>query len=182
VGLVLYIGASRAARVINRVSPDDAVKLGFNESEAEGIFRVDDGKANLSPPSHAQVYRRMIGVKIANGEWVGVATAVDLPDEWAGMDDKAVNAMLRKIETGIEINGGEEYYSLRPQDKDRFVGTVISTWQFDNAADQKNDAQAKRIIRQWLDTGLLEEFEYRSEKQRKDRKGVRPTGRVGEVK
>jgi predicted DNA-binding transcriptional regulator YafY len=98
------------------------------------------------------------------------------------MDDKTVNAMLRKIEVGIDSNGGEEYYSLRPQDKDRFVGTVISTWQFDNAADQKNDAQAKRIIRQWLDTGLLEEFEYRSEKQRKDRKGVRPTGRVGEVK
>jgi phage/plasmid primase-like uncharacterized protein len=176
------IGAARAARVINRVSPDDAVKLGFNESEAEGIFRVDDGKANLSPPSHAQVYRRMIGVKIANGEWVGVATAVDLPDEWAGMDDKTVNAILRKIEVGIDSNGGEEYYSLRPQDKDRFVGTVISTWQFDNAADQKNDAQAKRIIRQWVETGLLEEFEYRSEKQRKDRKGVRPTGRVGEVK
>jgi hypothetical protein len=44
----------------------------------------------------------------------------------------------------------------------------------------KNDGQAKRIIKTWHEKGLIEEFEYRSESQRKDRKGVRPVGRVGE--
>jgi len=175
------IGAARAARVINKVSEDDALKLGIDPGEARGIFRVDDGKSNLAPPAHAAVYRRMVSVEIDNGEWIGVCTPFDLPDEWSGMTDKVVNDMLRIIEFGIKTDdGSEEYYSIRPQDKDRFAGKVITSYAFDNPADAKNDAQAKRIIKMWHERGLLEEFEYRSEKQRKDRRGVRPTGRVGE--
>jgi hypothetical protein len=175
------IGAARAARVVNRVSEDDAVKLGVAPLEARGIFRVDDGKANLAPPAHAAVYRRMIGVEIDNGEWVGVCVPFDVPDEWEGMTEKVVNDMLRIIELGIKTkDGSEEYYSIRPQDKDRFVGQVIMNYAFDNPDHAKSDAQAKRIIKMWQERGLLEEFEYRSESQRKDRRGVRPTGRVGE--
>jgi hypothetical protein len=175
------IGAARAARVVNRVSEDDAVKLGVAPLEARGIFRVDDGKANLAPPAHAAVYRRMIGVEIDNGEWVGVCVPFDVPDEWEGMTEKVVNDMLRIIELGIKTkDGSEEYYSIRPQDKDRFVGQVIMNYAFDNPEHAKSDAQAKRIIKMWQERGLLEEFEYRSESQRKDRRGVRPTGRVGE--
>ena len=175
------IGAARAARVINKVSEDDALKLGIDPGEARGIFRVDDGKSNLAPPAHAAVYRRMVSVEIDNGEWIGVCTPFDLPDEWSGMTDKVVNDILRIIEFGIKTDdGSEEYYSIRPQDKDRFAGKVITSYAFDNPADAKNDAQAKRIIKMWHERGLLEEFDYRSEKQRKDRRGVRPTGRVGE--
>ena len=175
------IGAARAARVINKVTEDDAVKLGVAPLEARGIFRVDDGKANLAPPAHAAVYRRMVSVEIDNGEWVGVCVPFDVPDEWEGMNEKVVNDMLRIIELGIKTkNGSEEYYSIRPQDKDRFVGQVIMNYAFDNPEHAKSDAQAKRIIKMWQERGLLEEFEYRSESQRKDRRGVRPTGRVGE--
>ena len=180
-GAGALIGAARAARVINRVSEEDALKLGVDPGEARGIFRVDDGKANLAPPSHAAVYRRMASVELENGEWIGVCTPYDLPDEWSGMSDKVVNEMLRMIEIGMKTDdGSEEYYSIRPQDKDRFVGQVITSYKFDNPDDSKNDGQAKRIVKMWHERGLLEEFEYRSERQRKDRRGVRPTGRVGE--
>lgn len=175
------IGAARAARVINRVSEDDAMKLGVEPDKAKGIFRVDDGKANLAPPADKSTYRQMIGVKIDNGEWIGVCVPFELPDEWKGMTDKVVNEMLRLIELGpVTSDGSEEYYSIRPQDRDRFVGRVITTFAFDDPAHMKNEGQAKRIIKTWHERGLIEEFEYRSESQRKDRKGVRPVGRVGE--
>jgi len=175
------IGAARAARVVNKVSEDDAMKLGVEVDKAKGIFRVDDGKANLAPPADKSTYRQMIGVKIDNGEWIGVCVPFDLPDEWKGMTDAVVNEMLRMIELGPRTeDGSEEYYSIRPQDKDRFVGRVITTFPFDDPSHMKNDGQAKRIIKTWHDKGLIEEFEYRSESQRKDRKGVRPVGRVGE--
>ena len=175
------IGAARAARVINRVSEDDAMKLGVEPDKAKGIFRVDDGKANLAPPADKSTYRQMIGVKIDNGEWIGVCVPFELPDEWKGMTDKVVNEMLRMIELGpVTSDGSEEYYSIRPQDRDRFVGRVITTFAFDDPTHMKNDGQAKRIIKTWHERGLIEEFEYRSESQRKDRKGVRPVGRVGE--
>ena len=74
------LGAARAARVINRVSQEDALKLGVSETEALGIFRVDDGKANMAPPAAKAVYRRMVGVKLPNGEYVGVAEQFSMPD------------------------------------------------------------------------------------------------------
>jgi RecA-family ATPase len=175
------ISAARSARVINKVSEDDAMKLGVDMGKAKGIFRVDDGKANLAPPADKSTYRQMIGVKIDNGEWIGVCVPFDLPDEWKGMTDAVVNEMLRMIELGPKTDdGSQEYYSIRPQDKDRFAGRVITTFTFDDLSHMKNDGQAKRIIKTWHEKGLIEEFEYRSESQRKDRKGVRPVGRVGE--
>lgn len=175
------IGAARAARVVNRVSEDDALKLGVGEDQAKGIFRVDDGKANLAPPADKAVYRQMVGVKIENGEWVGVCVPFELPDEWKGMTDKVVNDMLRMIDLGPKTSdGSQEYYSIRPQDKDRFVGRVITTYAFEDPKHTKNEGQAKRIVKTWHERGLLEEFEYRSEAQRKERKGVRAVGRVGD--
>jgi hypothetical protein len=174
------IGAVRAARVINKISEDDAIKLGIPLDDARGIFRIDDGKANLAPPAAAAVYRRMIGVKIANGEYVGVCIPFNLPDEWEGMDEKTVNRILSLINAGILTEDGVEHYSSRPQDKERFAGSVISAYHFDNAKHTKNDAQAKRIIKHWMTTGLLEEFEYRSPGQRIERRGLRSTSRVGE--
>ena len=176
-GAGALIGAARAARVINRVSSADASRLGVPEVEARGLFRVDDGKANLAPPAEAAVYRRMIGVKLDNDEWVGVAATYELPDQWAGMTDRVANDILNLIDAGPEDG---EKWSLRPQDKSRWVGTVIMKYKFSNLDHVKTDGQAKAILRQWMDEGMIEEVEYHSEKQRKSRKGVVTTGRVGE--
>lgn len=174
------IGAARAARVINRVSEKDALELGVKPDEAIGLFRVDDGKANLAPPAASAVYRRMCGVQIANGEWIGVAVPFELPDEWSGLNDAAINTILAQIDAGVQNVEGEEYFSLRPQDKSRWVGQLIVDYPFSRAEDFKTEGQAKQIIKTWMQSGLLEEATYHSATQRKDRKGVVSTGRVGE--
>lgn len=176
------IGAARAARIINRVSEKDALELGVKPEEAIGLFRVDDGKANLAPPAMSAVYRRMSGVQIANGEWVGVAVPFELPDEWSGMTNEVINTILGKIDAGVQNVEGEEFFSIRPQDKTRWVGQLIVDHPFVKAEDFKTEGQAKQIIKTWLSTGLLEEITYHSATQRKDRKGVVSTGRVGEQK
>jgi len=177
------IGAARAVRVINRISERTAIELGIRPDQAKGIFRVDDGKANLAPPAEKAVYRQMIGVQLENGEWVGVATRFELPDEWAGMDEETCNRILAKIALGPdEDSNTEEYYSARPQDKKRWVGNVILSWPFRNADHTKTPAQAKKIIQKWIETGLLEEVEYFSAAQRKERKGLAVCGYVGEQK
>ncbi len=176
------ISAARAARVINKVTPEMASNLGIQAKDAPGLFRVDDGKANLSPPQDKATYRRMVGVQIANGEWVGVAVPFKLPDEWAGVTPQVANEILDIIALGIpDPEGRIEYYSQRPQDPERWAGRVIMDFAFDDPEHAKNEGTARRMIKQWLETGLLEEFSYRSEKQRKDRKGLRKAGRAGAV-
>lgn len=175
------IGAARAARVINRISEKDAASVGIPLEMARGIFRVDDGKANLAPPAQKAVYRRMQGVQIANGEFVGVATPFELPDEWAGMSEGVVNEILAQIDAGIGTGEEKEFYSSRPQDKARWAGNLITGYPFDNDDHKKAPGQAKAILAKWLETGLLEEIDYHSAAQRKQKKGVISTGRVGGV-
>lgn len=172
-GAGALIGAARAARVINRIKPESAAGIGISATDAIGLFRVDDGKANLAPPAMNAVYRRMTGVQIENGEWIGVAVPFELPDEWAGMTESVVNDMLRIIGLGIpDPDGSEEYYSARPQDKERWAGNVIINYAFDNPDHRKGVGHAKKFLAKWIENGFIEEVTYRSEKQRKDRKGI----------
>lgn len=67
------IGAARVARVVNKITKQDAAKLGIDEKTAMSVFRVENGKANLSPPTENSVWRKMTSVQLANGEKVGVA-------------------------------------------------------------------------------------------------------------
>ena len=174
-GAGALIGAARSARVLNKVSKEDAAELGVNEIDAIGLFRVDEGKGNLRPLESA-VYRRMKSVKLDNGENIGVAVVYSLPALWDGMTTRVVNAMLTEIDKGID----GERYSSRPQDKSRYVGAVITGYTFANPDHKKSARQAKLIIAEWFEKDLLEEVAYRSEGQRKDRMGVQATGRVGE--
>ena len=134
----------------------------------------------MAPPSSAAVYRRMIGVQIDNGEYVGVAVEYKMPDEWSGMTTDVVNDMLRQIDQGLKNQDGEEFYSIKAQAKTRWVGNIITTYPFLKVEDAKSEAQAKLILKRWLDEGLIKEEIYFSERQRKDVKGVFSTGRVGE--
>jgi len=117
-------------------------------------------------------------VKLDNDEWIGVAISYKLPDQWAGMTDRVVNDMLALIDQGPEDG---EHWSMRPQDKARWAGHVIAGYTFKDSANNKSDAQAKTILKEWMANGLIEEIDYRSSGQRKDRKGVISTGRVGEM-
>lgn len=174
-GAGALIGAARSARVLNKVSKEDAADLGITEIDAMGLFRVDEGKGNLRP-LEAAVYRRMKSVKLDNGESIGVAVTYALPDLWDGMTTRVVNAILTEIDKGID----GERYSIRPQDKARWVGSAIVGYSFADPNHKKSARQAKQIIAEWMEKDLIEEVAYRSEGQRKDRMGVQAAGRVGE--
>lgn len=121
----------------------------------------------------------MVGVKLDNDEWVGVAVSYKLPDQWAGVTDRVTNDILALIDKGPEEG---EMWSMRPQDKSRWVGRVITEYVFVDPMNNKTEAQAKTMLREWHEKGLIEETTYRSEGQRKERKGVVSNGRVGEQK
>ena len=145
------IGAARAARVINRITPEDAMALGVDEHEALGIFRVDDGKANLAPPSDKATYRRMQSVEIANGERIGVATEFKLPDLFDGVTAKDLLAVQRLIGAAVE---NEKAYRADIRAKN-WVGNAVAE-QLNLDLDKPRDkAKAKAIAAQWISSGSL---------------------------
>lgn len=145
------IGAARAARVINRVSEEDALKLGVDEADARSIFRVDDGKANLAPPAHAAVFRRMIGVEIENGEWIGVCVPYELPNAFEGMSAKDARAVQDEVQKAFD-DGNPLKDSPRSPD---WVGVKIAELLQLDLDDKSAKGRVNNIVREWKKTGVL---------------------------
>jgi RecA-family ATPase len=158
------IGAARAARVINRITPEDAMALGVDEHEALGIFRVDDGKANLAPPSDKAVYRRMQSVEIANGEHIGVATEFKLPDLFDGVTaDNARN--VQKLVNEAEAN--QTPYKANVQAK-QYVGQAVAEELNLDMEKPGDKAKVKAIVKQWMKTNVLKAAEMYDKRQGRD--------------
>ena len=145
------IGAARAARVINRMSADDAAKLGIDETEARSIFRVDDGKANLAPPAASAVYRKMEGVKIDNGEWIGVCIPYSLPDVWGDISGKDAKAAQK-----IVANAHTDGEPLRESSQSKnWVGVPIADMLGIDISEKKGKAKVSSIVKMWIKTNVL---------------------------
>lgn len=145
------IGAARAARVINKISQEDALKLGVSEQDSLGIFRVDDGKANLAPPASHAVYRRMVGVQLPNGEYVGVATSFAMPDLFDGIKPKDALAVQRAVG---EAESNDEPYRSDVRAKN-WIGVAVASV-LDLDLDKKHEkAKVRAVAKKWLETDVL---------------------------
>lgn len=145
------IGAARAARVVNRMQPDDAARVGIDEAEARSIFRVDDGKANLAPPADAAVYRKMIGVKISNGEWIGVCVDYKLPDAFDGISGKDAKKMQQIV---AEAHTSGEPFRESSQSK-KWVGVAVADMLGIDVSEKQGKARVSSIIKTWIKTNVL---------------------------
>jgi RecA-family ATPase len=159
------IGAARAARVINRLNKDEAAKLGIDELEAASIFRVDDGKANLAPPTAKSVWRKMQGVKIANGEWVGVAVEYKLPDAFEGISANQVRA-IRSAVIACASPPAENHSNKR------WVGLIVADVLGMDTEEPSDKARIMSMLKTWIKTGVLAVDTIRSTRDGRDVKVI----------
>lgn len=142
------IGAVRAARVINRVSVEDLMRMGVKEADAIGIFRIDDGKANLAPPSTKSTYYKMESVKIDNGEYVGVAVPFVVPDAFDGVTARDAMAVQKIV--------GNAPDPMREDVRAKnWVGHAVAEALRLDVDKPEEKARIKSIVRKWLDTDVL---------------------------
>jgi len=147
------IGAARAARVINKIPPEEAEKLGVSEQEAIGIFRVDDAKNNLSPPAANAVYRRMASTELSNGDHVGVTTAFAMPDLFDGLTGDHVMTAQRLIAAAEE---SDEPMRKSGQASD-WAGNAVAEALGINTDIPAQKARAAAVLKMWIKTNILKE-------------------------
>jgi hypothetical protein len=131
---------------------------------------LDGAKSNYSPPDEAEWFQRQ-EITLDNGDEyepadkVAVAWPWKPPSLWAGTSTPVIREALAVI---AEPPASWLYYAhRRTKDTRRWVGRILI---------EKLDVteeQAKRMISEWLNSGLLYEEEYHDEEQRKKRMGVR---------
>ena len=144
------IGAARTARIINKISVEDAMQLGFPEDQATGMFRVDDAKQNLAAATDKSLYRRIIGVQIANGEWIGVCISMKKPDHFDSITTKDAMRVQRVVGKQSE----SDPYRENVQSK-QWVGVAIAQELGLDIDEQAVKTRVKAIVRTWVKTDVL---------------------------
>ena len=145
------IGAARAARVINKVSEDDMMRLGVQGEDARGIFRVDDGKANLAPPAAAAVYRKMVGVQIGNGEWVGVAEVFKMPDLFDGVTTRDT----MRVQQAVGKAAQDDDPCRQSVQAKNWVGHTVGAVLGIDTQDKAGKGRVVAMVKKWLETDVL---------------------------
>ena len=88
------------------MSREQAEAAGVPHEERRSYFRVDNGKANMTPPMEKAEWRKFVSEPLDNGtqedpgDWVGVVTKWELPDPFDGAGSGDLAKVQAKIETG----------------------------------------------------------------------------------
>lgn len=154
-GASALIGAARSVMVYNRMTKEEAEEAGVPKDQASFYFRIQNDKANLSPPDAAEWFR-MNNVDLANGDQVGVACPWQWPDAFQGVTTQKLMEVQRAV--------GEGEWRKDVRSGVKWVGNIIATTLGMDPEDDKK--RLGSIIKQWLKTDVLREVERDDENRR----------------
>jgi hypothetical protein len=164
--------AGRLTYTLTPMAADEAKMFGVETEDRFDYVRLDSAKVNIARRGGKAAWFHIVGVPInngtpdyPNGDTIQVAIPWAPPSVWAGIDTQILNTVLDKIDAGLP---GGERYSAAPTARDRHAWRVIQSF-----ARHKTEEQCRMIVRQWVKSGVLVEEIYHSEKERKERLGVR---------
>jgi hypothetical protein len=172
-----------AGRIVDTLTPmsrEEAELFNLNDQERKRLIRLDNGKANLVPRAAGARWFKLVGVNLdnsnelyPNGDEVQTVERWTPPDLFAGLTTAKANDILDQIERGMP-DGGR--YSDHNAAKKRAAWKVV----VEHGPD-KNDKQAKAVIKTWVENGVLVSKPYYDSDRREDTAGlwVEPTKRPG---
>jgi hypothetical protein len=99
-GAGALINASRSARVLNKMSREEAKSAYLEPDVAWRYYRIDNGKANMAPPSEKAQWYKLATVSLANGDDVGAATAWTWPNAFEGVSPYNLKAAQDAVSEG----------------------------------------------------------------------------------
>ena len=157
-GAVALIGATRAMRVLNPMTVDEAAKGNVPPERRRLHFRIDSatGKANMAPPMEKAAWYQLVSVALGNGtdddpeDHVGVVTEWNLP----GVFDDVSTADLRAVQQAVNA----KKWRADAQSKDWAGHAVAGVLELDlsePAAKQK----IKQILAAWTKNGMFREVQ-----------------------
>jgi hypothetical protein len=160
-GAVALLSAARAARVINRMTQDEAARVGL--SDPQFYFRLDNGKANLAPPSAVQWFH-LESVDLGNdtpmtddeparpSDKVGVVESWPWPDFMGDVTGSDFDEVKRRMQSS------STHWRADPQAKD-WIGRVICEALNLPADDKASHAKARAIQAGWTKSGAFREVQ-----------------------
>jgi RecA-family ATPase len=151
-GASALIGAARAARVINRVTEEEAMRLGVKPEEARGIFRVDNAKANLTLPALKATYRQMQTVTLGNGENVGACAPFAMPDLFDGVSTKDV----MRVQQAVGRAAADGLPMRQSMQAKGWAGHQIGDLLGINTSSKSGKGRMSSMLKKWVENNVLQ--------------------------
>lgn len=181
-GAVSLLAAARSARVLNRMSEDQATAAGVPPAERYSYFSVARGKANLAAMTGDMEWRKLHSVPLGNG--VGLTRPQDhagVVTEWQWPTKEAVAAEVsddaRRLALVTLANQDYRENHQSPQWAGYVVAEAMGIHVEVGRAMTPEKKRAQKILEAWLGAGLVEVVEEPDPKYiGRTVKFVRPVG------
>lgn len=174
-GAGALVNHARIAIGLSAIGDDDAKLFNITRDEAKRLVRVDDLKLNYSPKAIEARWVKLESVRLGNqdadyphGDSVQVATHWAPPEPVSDLSVEVANQILDEFDGGKD---GERYSTQRNAALPAHL-LVQSIMAMHGV--EKSDAWCRQLIGLWLKAQppVLYQQDYRSEAQRKTRKGL----------
>ena len=160
------ISATRSARVGNSMTKDEAAEAGIEPRDRWRYFRIDNGKANMSPPPEQARWYRLDSQALGNGDEVGVVTMWTWPDAFAGVTADHLKAAQKEVAkggpwradpraemwVGVPIAKAVELDLCKPSDR-RKIGPMLKAWKASGMFVEVKREDAQRHERSFIEVG-----------------------------
>lgn len=134
----------RSARVLNGMTADEAARAGVDNHRA--FFRVQNGKANLTPAADQADWHRLVSFDLENGDSVGVVTRWTWPDAFAGVN----TSDLRAVQAAIAAGRWRENSQAK-----EWAGHAVAAVLRLDAENKAHRAKIAGLLKTWIKTGML---------------------------
>jgi hypothetical protein len=146
-GASALINASRAARVLNRMTKPEATNAGVAEKTAWRYFRVEDGKASMAPMTENADWYRLEPVSLANGDNIGVAATWTWPSPFDGITVHDLRLAQKAVS-----EGGPWRVNHRAS---AWVGKPIAKALKLDLAKASDRAKVRGMLAKWIETEMF---------------------------
>jgi hypothetical protein len=157
--------AGRLIYTITKMSAEEAERFGVPVNERKQYVRVDNAKVNLVKDAGEAVWYRLVNVALGNGtetykngDHVQTVEPWKPPPLWSGMPAGAFDGILAEIDKGLP-DGDRYTHSPRT--------TARSAWPVVVELANKTEKQARAIIKDLIDKGVLRVGEYTNAKNKR---------------
>lgn len=162
-GASAVVAAARHVRIFQKMTKEEAQKLGVPEGEAFRYVRINSGKQNMAPPISAASWVRLMSCQLPNGDSVQVPAAWTPPCPTTNVTD----VDLERVQAAIaarQPNG--EPWRMSAQAKERWGGIAIADVLDLDLARPNDVHRTKELIKAWTRDGTLKQGSWRDSKGR----------------
>jgi len=154
------VNAARSVRVINRMSSHEAEQAKVDPNKKHVHLRVDLGKRNNAPPPDKATWFQLVGVHLANGDFVQALVPWTFPglmDDLSVEDTEHIRELVRRQNYRADARS------------DQWLGIEVAKRMHLNPELPADIKKIQKIIGVWLRNGVFAKKELKDEESRKMR-------------